>query len=219
MINTHRRFQRLCLLTLICLFSLMNNGCVHFGKRPETAPPVQTIVLKAGVNKVKLVDQRYEREIDIAWNNDELGKLEQNQATPEIVRLSANKVNGESAQAPITVVVTQREPEAAKFSESVHIRQVVVKDARGFFVNLANDGQYHLKPGEKVRFEVTLDKPARPNITVDYLPRSGQMEANTTYIAPSQPGETDQVKIKVWNNRTGALLDMDIITIKTVDVQ
>jgi len=219
MINTHRRFQRLCLLTLICLFSLMNNGCVHFGKRPETAPPVQTIVLKAGVNKVKLVDQRYEREIDIAWNNDELGKLEQTQATAEIIRLPENKGRGEAVQTPISVVVTHRALEVPKSSESVHIRQVVVKDARGFFVNLANDGQYHLKPGEKVRIEVELDKPSTSNITVDYLPRYGYVEANTTYIAPSQPGETDQVKIKVWNNRTGALLDMDMITIKTVDVQ
>lgn len=220
--NSYRIVKRWGLLTLIATCSLANTGCawgLKDSRQPETVPTLQTVAVKAGVNRVKLIDQQAQREIEIAWNSAELGKLEQNQATPEMIRLAADSAGGEAAPAPLTVVVTHRMPEIRSLAESVHIRQVVVKDAKGFFVNLANDGQYHVKPGEKVRIEVELDNPSKQNMTVEATPRQGQIESNTIYIAPMKPGETDQIKIKVFSPRTGALLDMEIITIKIVDLQ
>jgi len=101
----------------------------------------------------------------------------------------------------------------------VRIQDVILKSQSGAFIPLGPNDQYLLKPNEKVTLQIVLDNPANLDVTVEYVPINGKIEAHTTYIASNKPGSRDFVTVKVLDNRTGKTLAQLLITIKVIETQ
>lgn len=203
---------------LLSLLIIPCGGCTSSTIAQEQSA-VHTVILKSdAIHTVKIVDQQHQRVIQVTWDNTELGKLEATSLEAELIRFPDRNPSPMRGDVPLSVTVTQERKvsQIPKGAEIGRIRQILVKDAKGFFVNPTSNGKYYLKPGEQVKLDIKYEGGNLSSVTVDYLPKYGQMIGDTVYIAPNTPGGTDLIKVKVWNAKTGALLDMDVIEIQIV---
>ncbi len=204
------------------------------------SPNIRTIRI-GEIQEVILTARAEGQGLQFEWNIDGPGSFEGDLKTPAIFYIPPGKIEGESAKATITIIVTDDKGRKATNSVTftllaptatliqalptptptpvpIRIRQVLLKEVEGTIINPT----YLVKPGGIVTIVVDITLPSNRNVGVEFAAVFGKVKSRqqgVIYTAPKKPGGGDIVTIRAVDNDTDKIIVQEIINITIRDKQ
>lgn len=242
----HKTHQSILILFSVFTFSVMAMLDVGYAQpviKLEVDPDRQTISIGADIEDIFIEAQADKPSgYQFRWHLDGPGQLAGDTTSPGIVYIPPKSIDEASAQATISVIVTNNNgdqtAESVTFTliaptptpsptatpippptlpPKIRIRDVIITSEKGYRIYEVENRYYLLKPGERIimkHIEVE-GVPDDIDFQVELEAEQGQVGSEISYTALKKPGVIDPLTIDLVEKTTGQVLAQKAIIIKT----